>query len=438
MLRQARQGGDPLRLQVPAAALPAPDPDRRRRRRRRGRRSPPTWRPATSPRAESRGRRSFVAAYRQLAQRSANSVASLGARGPARVRQRCSASAPRRRCAALLALVAAAPRAADAGALEAKLAAAAKKPARSPPTCGSQGDSPSPKAKRPRPRPTRNGSAACSPTARARAARLSRQGAAHPAAAGGREARACGAPARALAARLVAIYESGSPSTASVILASGSYRRADHPDRLPAPDRAVRQRPSPQRVGAGARRGPRRALKRVAALKARVVAYNERLAAAALGNRLGARRSGEAAAAHLHSVAAARAASLATLKANIGELGHSDIQAARSGEPSGEAEGSGRPLARRPLLDPHLHRDVRVRRRLRRRQPLQRRRRRLPDPALDLGTLRRPGASRRTPRRPNRTGSPPKSGPTPARAPGSAAESCLTLASDGRNHRRGE
>ena len=49
------------------------------------------------------------------------------------------------------------------------------------------------------------------------------------------------------------------------------------------------------------------------------------------------------------------------------------------------------PLARRPLLDSLLHRRLRVRRQLRRRQPLERRRRRLPDPALDLGALRGQG-----------------------------------------------
>ena len=61
-----------------------------------------------------------------------------------------------------------------------------------------------------------------------------------------------------------------------------------------------------------------------------------------------------------------------------------------SGEPR-RRRRRGRALARRPLLDPVLHRDVRVRRRLRGRQPVQRRRRRVPDPALDLGPLRRPG-----------------------------------------------
>ena len=92
-----------------------------------------------------------------------------------------------------------------------------------------------------------------------------------------------------------------------------------------------------------------------------------------------------------------------TLKSKIGDWVERDRGSqARSREPGSRSRRRSRPLARRPLLDPDLHRDVRVRRQLRRRQPLQRRRRRLPDPALDLGTLRRPG---RAPERPQgRTG----------------------------------
>ena len=80
-----------------------------------------------------------------------------------------------------------------------------------------------------------------------------------------------------------------------------------------------------------------------------------------------------------------------------------------------------RPLARRPVLDPDLHRDVRVGRQLQRRSTPR------AAPAAPTRSSPRPGnstaakANPRTPRKPNRTASPPKSGPTPAPAPGSAA-----------------
>ena len=72
----------------------------------------------------------------------------------------------------------------------------------------------------------------------------------------------------------------------------------------------------------------RRALTAVAALKARVDAYDARLAAAR-DPIAAVRQSAEAAAAHLQSVAAARAASLSSLKSNIGDW-VGEIQAARA------------------------------------------------------------------------------------------------------------
>ena len=108
------------------------------------------------------------------------------------------------------------------------------------------------------------------------------------------------------------------------------------------------------------------------------------------------RAAAQEAAARCDALAAERSAALATLKSRIGKwVGEIEAAEAASRE---AAEEDGRPLARRPLLDPDLHRDVRVRRQLRRRQPQQRRRRRLPDPALDLGPLRRPGRPQNAPK----------------------------------------
>lgn len=132
----------------------------------------------------------------------------------------------------------------------------------------------------------------------------------------------------ALAARLVAIYESGSPSTASIILASDSIdelaTRTEYLERIQQSDSELAARV------AQVRRTVAAALQRVADLKARVDSYNERLAAAR-SEVATVRANAEAAAAHLHSVAAARSAALATLKDKIGQW-TSDIQAAKAAE----------------------------------------------------------------------------------------------------------
>jgi septal ring factor EnvC (AmiA/AmiB activator) len=132
----------------------------------------------------------------------------------------------------------------------------------------------------------------------------------------------------ALAARLVAIYESGSPSTASIILASNSIDelaiRTEYLERIQQSDSNLAARV------AQVRRTVATALQRVAALKARVDSYNERLATAR-SEVAAVRETAEAAAARLHSVAAARSAALAALKDKIGQW-TSDIQAARAAE----------------------------------------------------------------------------------------------------------
>jgi peptidoglycan hydrolase CwlO-like protein len=130
----------------------------------------------------------------------------------------------------------------------------------------------------------------------------------------------------ALAQRLVAIYESGAPSTASVILASGSFdelaTRTEYLERIEQSDSDLAGRVAQVRHSVAS------ALKRVAALKARVDAYNARLAAAR-SEIAGVRANAEAAAARLDSVTASRSAALATLKSKIGSW-VSDIEAAEA------------------------------------------------------------------------------------------------------------
>jgi septal ring factor EnvC (AmiA/AmiB activator) len=120
----------------------------------------------------------------------------------------------------------------------------------------------------------------------------------------------------ALAARLVAIYESGAPSTASVILASADFgdlaTRSEYLERIEQSDADLADRV------AQVRRAVARGLRRVEALKARVDAYNDRLARAR-AEIAQVREAAEAATARLHSVTAARSAALGDLKARIGE-----------------------------------------------------------------------------------------------------------------------
>jgi predicted nucleic acid-binding Zn-ribbon protein len=143
----------------------------------------------------------------------------------------------------------------------------------------------------------------------------------------------------ALAERLVAIYESGAPSTASVILASSSFdelaTRTEYLQRIEQSDSDLASRV------AQVRRSVTIALARVDALKARVDAYNERLAAAR-SEIATVRASAEAAESELHAVTASRAASLETLKSHIDDW-VGDIQAAKAAEAerisAAEAEG---------------------------------------------------------------------------------------------------
>jgi septal ring factor EnvC (AmiA/AmiB activator) len=121
---------------------------------------------------------------------------------------------------------------------------------------------------------------------------------------------------RALAQRLVAIYESGSPSTASIVLASGDFdelaTRTEYLQRIEDSDTELAARVEQ------VRNGVRHELELVAALKARVDAYNEQLASAR-SEIAAVRARADVAAARLDSLSASRSESLATLKTRIGE-----------------------------------------------------------------------------------------------------------------------
>jgi septal ring factor EnvC (AmiA/AmiB activator) len=139
----------------------------------------------------------------------------------------------------------------------------------------------------------------------------------------------------ALADRLVAIYESGEANAASAILTSENLdelaARTEYMERIQQSDADLADRV------AEVRRSVARALTRVAELKARADAYNERLAAAraAISS---VRAAAEAAAVHLQDLAAERSASLATLESKIGGW-VSDIEAAEAASRA-EAEGT--------------------------------------------------------------------------------------------------
>jgi septal ring factor EnvC (AmiA/AmiB activator) len=132
----------------------------------------------------------------------------------------------------------------------------------------------------------------------------------------------------ALAQRLVAIYESGSPSTASVVLGSGSYQdlvtRTSYLREIEESDSALADRVEQVRDEV------RHEAKLVTALKARAIAYDERLAAAR-SQIASVRAEAEASAAHLQSISASRESSLAGLKSSIGTW-VKEIQAARAAE----------------------------------------------------------------------------------------------------------
>ena len=133
---------------------------------------------------------------------------------------------------------------------------------------------------------------------------------------------------RVLAQRLVAIYESGTPSTASLVFESSDYQdfltRSDYLRAISEADSALADRVADVRAAV------RRQADKVADLEAEAVAYEERLEAARA--EIGAvREAAQASAARLQELSASREASLATLKTDIAEW-VDQIQAARAAE----------------------------------------------------------------------------------------------------------
>jgi septal ring factor EnvC (AmiA/AmiB activator) len=143
---------------------------------------------------------------------------------------------------------------------------------------------------------------------------------------------------RALAERLVAIYMSGTPSTASVVLGSGDIDelevRAEYLQRIEESDTELAARVEEVRDRV------RHELNLVAELKAKVDAYNEELAAAR-SEIAAVRRQAEEAASRLDALAAERSSSLAKLKTRIGEW-VSEIETAEAASREAAEETVGR------------------------------------------------------------------------------------------------
>ncbi|HEX6781298.1 MAG TPA: transglycosylase family protein [Solirubrobacterales bacterium] len=137
-----------------------------------------------------------------------------------------------------------------------------------------------------------------------------------------------------LADRLVAIYESGTPSTADLVFGSGDYEdlvtRSDYLRAISEADSALADRVAEVRAAV------HREVLRVADLKAEAIAYDERLEAAR-EEIAAVREAAQAATARLESLEASREASLATLKSDISEW-VAQVQEARLAESEAEAE----------------------------------------------------------------------------------------------------
>ena len=221
----------------------------------------------------------------------------------------------------------------------------------------------------------------------------------------------------ALSDRLVAIYKGDMPDAATLLLSAQGFddlaTRAEYLERIETADSNLASRVRTLRDQVSAQLG---ALEEA---KARVAAFNDQLEQARAQIEQ-ARAQAEAQAAEFAAARARQADALAE-PALTGRR----LDAAGPGGPAGL--GGRRSTDRRRLVrrlgDPAGDRDVRVGRQLRRRQPVQRGRRRLPDPALDVGAYGGHGKPT-TPRPRSRTRSHRRSGRTPAPAPGSARASC--------------
>jgi len=131
-----------------------------------------------------------------------------------------------------------------------------------------------------------------------------------------------------LADRLVAIYESGTPDAATLVLEADDYQdlvaRNDYLRAINEADSALAERVAEVRAAV------HREVLRVTDLEAEAVAYDEQLEAAR-AEIASVREAAEASAARLQSLDASRAASLATLKSDIAEW-VDEIQEARAAE----------------------------------------------------------------------------------------------------------
>ncbi|MFL5873023.1 MAG: transglycosylase family protein [Solirubrobacterales bacterium] len=137
-----------------------------------------------------------------------------------------------------------------------------------------------------------------------------------------------------LAERLVAIYESGTPSTADLVFGSGNYEdfvtQSDYLRAISEADSALADRV------AEVRGAVHREVLEVADLKAEAIAYDEQLEAAR-EEIAAVREAAQAAAARLESLKASRESSVATLKSDISEW-VDQLQEARLAESEAEAE----------------------------------------------------------------------------------------------------
>jgi septal ring factor EnvC (AmiA/AmiB activator) len=138
-----------------------------------------------------------------------------------------------------------------------------------------------------------------------------------------------------LAARLVAIYESGTPDAASLFLSARDYQdllaQADYLRVISESDSALAARVGDVRVEV------EQEVERVAALHRRALAYDERLAAAH-EEIAGVREAAQASAAELQSVSAEREASLSSLKGDISSWVTQIEEARAASEAEAEAE----------------------------------------------------------------------------------------------------
>ena len=137
-----------------------------------------------------------------------------------------------------------------------------------------------------------------------------------------------------LADRVVAIYESGTPDAATLVLEADNYRdlvaRNDYLRAINEGDSALAGRVAEVRAAVN------REVLRVGELEDEAVAYDERLEAARV-EIASVREAAEAAAAHLQSLRARRAASLGKLKTDIATWVN-EVQEARLAESEAEAE----------------------------------------------------------------------------------------------------